>query len=67
MSDQDLLKYGKGKFTLIRRGEKYVAEFNGCREVGDTLIEAIEKVHRAAAIQRAFDRPIEEIEKELPF
>ena len=62
------------RFQLTRSGDQYIADFDGCREVADTPIEAIEKAHRAAIkkqeqerIQRAFDRPIEEIEKELPF
>jgi predicted RNase H-like HicB family nuclease len=60
-------------FTLTREGERYTAEFKGCKESADTPIEAIERVHRAAAVQKAFERnegflePIEEIEKELPF
>ena len=61
------------QFTLTRNGSEYTAEFMGCKETADTPIEAIERVHRAAAVQRAFERgegflePIEEIEKELPF
>ena len=68
------------KIQLTRSGSQYIADFDGCREVADTPIEAIEKAHKAAIkkqeqerIQRAFERnegflePIEEIEKELPF
>ena len=62
------------RFQLTRSGDQYIADFDGCQEIADTPIEAIEKAHKAAIkkqeqerIQRAFDKPIEEIEKELPF
>ena len=61
-------------FQIQKSGDKFIAEFDGVTEQGDTPIEAIEKAHKAAIkkqeqerIQRAFDKPIEEIEKELPF
>ena len=57
------------QFTLTRNGETYTAEFKGCKESADTPIEAIERVHRAAAVQKAFEREIslEELEEQLPF
>ena len=64
------------KIQLTRSGDQYIAEFDGCQEIADTPIEAIEKAHKAAIkkqeqerIQRAFSREllIEEIEKGLPF
>lgn len=52
------------KFQLTRSGDQFIAEFDDCREIGDTPIEAIEKAHRAATqkrlderIQEAFKRP----------
>jgi N-methylhydantoinase B/oxoprolinase/acetone carboxylase alpha subunit len=68
------------KIKLTRSCDQYIADFDGCQEIADTPIEAIEKAHKAAIkkqeqerIQRAFERsegflePIEEIEKKLPF
>jgi hypothetical protein len=52
------------RFQLTRSGDQFIAEFDDCREIADTPIEAIEKAHRAAIkkrteerIQKAFERP----------
>jgi len=50
-------------FQIQKSGDYFIAEFDGCREQGDTPMEAIEKAHKAALkkrtdekIQKAFER-----------
>jgi len=54
-------------FIVEKTPSGYVATFGGCEGKGDTWIQAVERAKRAYDVQQAFERPIEEIEKDLPF
>ncbi len=55
------------KFQLTRSGDQYVADFDGCIEIADTPIEAIEKAHRAAVKKRTDERIKEAFERQEMF
>jgi len=57
----------KMTFIVEKTPSGYVATFGGCEGKGDTWIQAVERAKRAYDVQQAFERPIEEIEKDLPF
>lgn len=52
-------------FQITHSGDKFIAEFDGVTEQGDTEIEAIEKAYRAAMQKRADERIQKAFEREI--